>query len=89
MATGCSQIVAGKDAAPSVDAAHAVDGYLLDEELIHVDNVFLLPFSGVDSHFLKTFLVKPGMLFLSNIEICPSIRNSLNGQCSLANRPGA
>jgi hypothetical protein len=48
-----------------------------------------LPFSGVDSHFLKTFLVRPGMhAFLSNIGICPRIRNSLNGQCSLANRPG-
>ena len=73
---------------PSVDAAHAVDGYLLDEELIHVDNVFLLPFSGVDTHFIKTFPGKSGMLFLSNIGICPRIRNSLNGQCSLANRPG-
>ena len=89
MATGPHRSSPGKDAAPSVDAAHAVDGYLLDEELIHVDNVFLWPFSGVDSHFLKTFLVKPGMLFLSNIGICPRTRNSLNGQCSLANRPGA
>ena len=41
---------------PSVDAAHAVDGYLLDEELIDDGDVFFFPLRDINTHFIKTFL---------------------------------
>jgi hypothetical protein len=32
---------------PSVHAAHAVDGYLLDEQFVHFEDVFFVPFGTV------------------------------------------
>jgi hypothetical protein len=66
MATGCSQIVARKrKRRPSVDAAHAVDGYLLDEQLGHFGNFFLFRVRAIVGHFIKTFLARASELFLS------------------------
>ena len=78
---GCSQIVAGKrDGSPSVDAAHAVNGYLLDEQLIRVDEVFLLQFKGVVGHFHQDLSRRADTLVLSNIGVCSRTGNSLTGQ---------
>jgi len=38
-----------------VATAHAVDGYLLDEQLINVGDVFIVTVSVVADHFMKTF----------------------------------
>ena len=65
---------------PSVDAAHAVDGYLLDEQLIRVDEVFLLQFKGVVGHFHQDLSRQADTLVLSNIGACPRTSNSLTGQ---------
>ena len=48
--------VEGHWAHPSVDAAQAVDGYLLDEQLIGDSDVFLFPVAVISTHFIKTFL---------------------------------
>jgi hypothetical protein len=41
---------------PLVDAAQAVDGYLLDEQLIFNGDVFFFPVTDISSHFIKTLL---------------------------------
>jgi hypothetical protein len=42
---------------PSVDAAQAVDGYLLDDQLIYDGDVLLFPLGDINTHFIKTFLL--------------------------------
>ena len=48
--------VEGHHTHPSVDAAHAVDGYLLDEQLIYDGDVLIFPVAGIITHFIKPFL---------------------------------
>ena len=48
--------VEGHQGHPSVDAAQAVDGYFLDEELIYDGNVFFFRLAVISAHFIKTFL---------------------------------
>ena len=40
---------------PSVDAAHAVDGYLFDQQLINLGDVSIIGVSVVADHFIETF----------------------------------
>ena len=41
---------------PSVDAAQAVDRYLLDEQLVYDGDVFGFLVAVISTHFIKTFL---------------------------------
>ena len=61
---------------PSVDAAHAVDGDLLDEQFVGLDEVLeVLVFQdhGVLGH-VKTFLLNGAVAFLAKLKCLPARR---------------
>ena len=54
---------------PSVDAAHAVDGYLFDQQLINFGDVFIIGVSVIADHLIKAFPLADTGTFTSNLEV--------------------